>query len=225
MTENLEITAKTVEEATRKALVQLGVGLDDLEIIVINQGRSGILGLGAEDARIRVTVRESKEPEGNRDIEAARKILEELLLKMGVRATVKVEAPGEITDEDGETSPVILNVENGDLGILIGRRGQTIDALQYLLRLILTRQLKSKIPVMVDVEGYKQRRYEDLRTLALNVAEQVKDRRASIRLEPMPPFERRIIHTALAKDQDVITESMGEGDNRKVVVRPKLKER
>jgi len=223
--ENLEITAKTVEEATKQALARLNAGLDDVEIKVLNPGKNGILGLGAEDARISVRLRNSTTHEENQDIELARKILEDLLTRLGIQAEVIVEAPGIDNGEDGEPSPVILNVVDGDLGTLIGRRGQTIDALQYLLRLILTRQVKSKIPVMVDVEGYKKRRYEDLRMMALNVAEQVKSRKSSIRLEPMPPFERRIIHTTLASDPEIQTESIGEGDDRKVVVRPKLKGR
>ena len=126
-------------------------------------------------------------------------------------------------NEEGESNPVIFNITGDDLGILIGRRGQTLDALQYLVRLITSRQTKSKTPIMIDVENYKQRRYEDLRTLALNVAAQVKARRSSFRLEPMPAFERRIIHLTLANDPDVTTESIGEGEARKVVVLPKVK--
>jgi spoIIIJ-associated protein len=218
-----------VEEATKKALDQLNVGLDEVEITVLNRGKSGILGLGSEDAKISVKLRQDQpvsinqdQPAGNnKDIETARKILEELLSKIGVKAKVEVEMPGSMTDDDGEASPAILNVTDGDLGQLIGRRGQTIDALQYLFRLILAKQTKSKIPVMVDVENYKQRRYEDLRTLALNVAAQVKARKISVKLEPMPAFERRIVHTTLSNDPDVVTESTGEGDARKVVVMPK----
>jgi spoIIIJ-associated protein len=222
--ENLEISAKTVEEAIKKALTQLNVGLEEIDVTVLTQGRGGILGLGAEDAKISVKLRQVQPVDGNKDIESAediesaRKILQDLLELMGVEARIEVGLPDEMTDEDGEPNPAVLNVVDGDLAVLIGRRGQTIDALQYLLRLILSKQTKSKFPVMVDVENYKQRRYEDLRTLALNVASQVKVRRTAIRLEPMPAFERRIVHTTLANDPEVTTESIGDGDSRKVVV-------
>jgi spoIIIJ-associated protein len=122
-----------------------------------------------------------------------------------------------------EAEPVVINIIGDDLGILIGRRGQTLDALQYFVRLITSRKTKSRTPIMIDVEGYKKRRYEDLRILAANVADQVKARGSSIRLEPMSPYERRIIHVALASDVDVKTESMGDGDSRRVVVSPKSK--
>ena len=219
--ENLEISGKTVEEATKKALAQLNVGLEEIEVTVLNRGKSGILGLGAEEAKISVKLRQDAEAKNNQEVELARQTLQELLDKIGIEAKIEVELPGSMTDEDGEPNPAILNVTDGDLGQLIGRRGQTIDALQYLFRLILAKKTRTKIPVMVDVENYKQRRYEDLRTLALNVAAQVKARKSSVKLEPMPAFERRIIHTTLANDPDVTTESTGEGDARKVTVMPK----
>jgi spoIIIJ-associated protein len=221
--ENLEISAKTVEEATKKALTQLNVGLEEIEVTVLTHGRSGILGLGAEDAKISVKLRQVQPAGDNEDIESARQILQDLLERMGIEARIEVELPGAMTDEDGEPNPAILNVVDDDLAVLIGRRGQTIDALQYLLRLILSKQTRSKFPVMVDVENYKHRRYEDLRTLALNVASQVKARKSSIRLEPMPAFERRIVHTTLANDPEVTTESVGEGDARKVMIMLKTK--
>jgi spoIIIJ-associated protein len=119
-------------------------------------------------------------------------------------------------------SPVIaLDVTGGDLGILIGRRGQTLVALQYVVRLILAHQAEARVPVVIDVEGYKQRRYEALQALALRVAEQVKTKKRAFALEPMPAYERRIIHLTLAGDPDVTTESTGEGETRKVVITPK----
>jgi len=156
-------------------------------------------------------------------IQDAKKILENILIKMGIKATVNVEMPLAALDEDGEVSPVVFNIIGGDQGVLIGRKGQTIDALQYILRLILSRKIKSRIPVMVDVENYRRNRYDDLKTLALNVAEQVKTKKTSVRLEPMSAFERRIIHLTLANDPDVMTESIGEGEFRKVVVMPRNK--
>ena len=224
MMEDLQISGKTVQEATKKALTRLNVGLDEIEVTVIKEGKSGILGLGSEDALIsvKVLVDDNKGNE-NEELKAARQILDTLLKNLGVNAEIEIKTPESILDEDGEENPVVFNVTGEDLGGLIGRRGQTLDALQYLVRLMFARQTKSKMPIMVDVESYKQRRFEDLRTLAFNVADQVKTRRASIRLEPMPAFERRIVHMTLANDPDVVTESIGEGESRKIVVSPKLK--
>ena len=212
-----------MEEATKKALTQLNVGLDEIEITVLNEGKSGILGLGSEDARIRVKLLKPGKNEEGEEVKVAKNILENLLSRMGIQAAVNVETSKMATSAEEEVQPLVFNVAGDDLGILIGRRGQTIDALQYLVRLISSRQSRSKIPIIVDVENYKQHRYESLRVLALNVAAQVKARRTSFRLEPMPAFERRIIHLTLANDPDVTTESIGEGEARKVVVEPKIK--
>jgi spoIIIJ-associated protein len=220
--ENLEITAKTVEEATKKALTQLNAGLDEVEITVLNEGRSGILGLGAEDARISVRLKKSQNVEDSSVAKSAREILENILNKTGIKAEINMEYGTELVEE-GEGNPITLNITGNDLGSLIGRRGQTLDALQYLVRLITTKQTHSKAPIIIDVENYKKRRYEDLRTLALNVAEQVKSKKSSFKLEPMSPFERRIIHLTLADDPEVTTESIGEGDARKVMIMLKAK--
>ena len=209
-----------MEEATKKALTQLNVGLDKVEITVLNEGKSGILGLGSEDARIRVKLMQPPKNEDSEAREIARDVLENLLSKMGVQSEIKVESPQALPAEEGEEEPVVFNISGEDLGILIGRRGQTLDALQYFVRLITSRKAKSRPPIVVDVEGYKQHRYDDLRVLAVNVAAQVKAKGLSIRLEPMPAYERRIIHLTLANDAEVKTESIGEGDARRVVVSP-----
>jgi spoIIIJ-associated protein len=221
MMDNLEITAKTVEEATKKARAIFNLDLDKLEITVISEGRSGILGLGSADAKISVKARQSETPVPEDELGEAKQVVQELLDKVGVKATLNVYAPQEALDEDGEANPVVFNLTGDDMGAMIGRRGQTIDAFQYLVRLILTRKTHSRIPIMIDVENYKQRRFDDLKTMALNVADQVKSRKSSVRLEPMTAYERRIIHMTLANDPDVLTESTGEGESRKVVVFPK----
>ncbi len=218
--ENLEISAKTVEEATKKALTHLNVGLDEVEITVLNEGRGGILGLGAEDARISVRLLKPEKGNENEEVAEATSVLKKILSLLGVNASVEI-ASSSLTHEDGEEVPVVLNIVGEDAGGLIGRRGQTLDSLQYLVRLITSKQSRPKTPVMIDIQGYKQRHYEDLRTMALNVASQVKANKSSIRLEPMSPFERRIVHMALADDPEVATESIGEGEMRKVVVYPK----
>jgi spoIIIJ-associated protein len=224
----LEISAKTVEEATKKALEELGVGLSEIEITVLNEGKSGILGLGAESARIRVKTLDKPEP-GNEapSTEIAsitQAILTTLLDKMGVSATVTQESSPLLSDEEEMDSEIAFNVEGEDLGVLIGRRGQTLACLQYIVRLMVAQKTRNWVPISIDVEGYKARRYESLKILAHHVAEQVRTNRTSFKLEPMPAFERRIIHITLAHDPDVTTESTGEGEARKVVVIPKRKD-
>jgi spoIIIJ-associated protein len=218
MMENLEICAKTVEEATKKALARLNVGLEEVEITVLNEGRSGILGIGSEDARISIRLMEMPLSDDAKLAKSAEEILHNILDKMGIQANIDIQEHSFSVAEDGDSDPVTLNITGNDLGILIGRKGQTLEALQYLVRLISSKKAKFKSPLIIDVENYKKRRYEDLRTLALNVAEQVKAKRSSLKLEPMSPFERRIIHLALADDPEIATESTGEGESRKVVV-------
>lgn len=150
--------------------------------------------------------------------DAAKNVLEKLLFLMGVEASVTSQA-NETTDG---SSSVTLNVTGNDLGILIGRRGLTLSSLQYLVRLMVSHQTKSREPVIIDIEGYKERRYKNLEAYARLMAETVKSSRKPFTFEPMSSFERRIIHVALSSDPDVTTESMGEGDARKVVILPKL---
>lgn len=153
--------------------------------------------------------------------EAAKKVLETLLDLMDIDASVTLSSEFTVEDEDGTTSSIGLNIEGEDLGILIGRRGQTMVSLQHIVRLIVTHQMQVKIPLVIDVEGYKQRRCEGLRALAGRLAEQVKVRKTPFTMEPMSAFERRVIHLALADHPDVTTESTGVGEARKVVILPK----
>ncbi len=212
-----------MEEATKKALTQLNAGLEEVEITVLNEGAGESADTQAEEAVISVRLVKPKKDELSGLIEDARRILETLLDKMDIQGEVQINTAAGGEDKEDRSITVTFNIVGDDMGILIGRRGQTLDALQYLFRLIVAKQIGSKIPIMVDVENYKQRRYEDLKTLALNVASQVKARKTAFRLEPMPAFERRIIHMTLADDPDVNTESTGEGEFRKVVVIPKQK--
>jgi len=156
----------------------------------------------------------------NEITEVAKSILEDLLAKLEVEASV-VAQPGEPVEEGEEVNPVTLDIEGEDLGVLIGRRGQTLASLQYIVRLMLGNRTENWVPVVIDVEGYKQRRYERLQSLAWRLADQVKERNVPFTLEPMLPYERRIIHLTLADDDDVITESIGEGESRRVVIRLK----
>ena len=152
--------------------------------------------------------------------ELAKGILEALLTRMGVAASVVPQAKP-VTREEEAATPFAFDIEGDDLGILIGRRGQTLACLQFMVRLIVSHQTKVWAPIAIDVEGYKQRRSERLRGLAQNLAERVKARGGAFTLEPMLAYERRIIHLALADHPDVTTESIGEGESRKVVIRPK----
>ena len=176
------------------------------------------MGLGAEEARIRVEPLVPA-PEESDIADAAKGILEALLSMMGVAASV---APPARSFVEGEaTAPIAFDIKGDDLGILIGRRGQTLSCLQYIVRLIVGHQTEAWVPIIIDVEGYKQRRYEALQALAWHIAEQVKTGGEPFTLEPMSAYERRIIHLTLAEHPDVTTQSIGEGEARKVVISPK----
>jgi len=150
--------------------------------------------------------------------EVAENILETLLDLMGISASV---TPLSEFMVEGALASLTLNVEGEDLGILIGRRGQTLSCLQYIVRIIVGHQTQVWLPIIIDVEGYKQRRYNALQALAWRVAEQVKAKGTPFTLEPMLAFDRRIIHLTLAGHPDVATESSGEGEARRVVILPK----
>jgi len=149
----------------------------------------------------------------------AKDIIEALLAMMGLTASVTRQEAGPVSgDEEEAAAPIAFNIEGDDLGLLIGRRGQTLACLQYIVRIIVGQQTESWLPIVIDVEGYKQRRYEALRTLALRIAERVKTSKMPFTLEPMPAYERRITHLTLADHPDVTTQSIGEGESRKVVI-------
>lgn len=206
----IEETAKTVQEAVQAALEQLGVDEEQVEVTVLREGKSGVLGLGVEEARVKVKL--LAQPRDGDVVKVAREVAETLIESMGLDAEVTA------TQATKGNLPVALDIEGDDLGILIGRRGQTLASLQYIIRLIVAEKLKMWVPINVDIAGYKKRRYESLRSLALRLAEQVKTSRHLITLEPMPADERRIIHLTLADTPDVVTESMGEGEGRKVAI-------
>ena len=216
--ESLEMSAKTVEEAIQLALEKLNVSREKVEVAVIKEGKPGILGLGGEEAVVRVTPLENGPAEEVDISDRAEEILENLLAAMGVQASVVVNVePG---GEKGVAGSVTLDIIGDDLGILIGRWGQTLASLQYMVRLILAHQLKAWLPVTIDVEGYKQRRFEALQNLAYRLAEQVQIEKAPFTLETMPAYERRIIHMTLAEHPKVTTRSIGMGESRRVVIEP-----
>lgn len=213
MTE-LEVSARTVDEATRVALEQLGVSRNEVEIIVLKKGKSGVLGMGSEDARIRVIVLTENQPvsESCNEDDLCKQVLSQLLKAMGMSAEITVSREADVN------APLTLNIEGDDLGVLIGRRGQALSSLQYIVRLIVAEKTKKWMSINVDVDWYKKRHYDGLKKLALRLADQVSKRRRPITMEPMPPDERRIIHMTLANQPDVTTQSTGEGDGRRVVI-------
>ncbi|ACZ62029.1 RNA-binding cell elongation regulator Jag/EloR [Dehalococcoides mccartyi] len=219
----VETSAKTVEEAIKLGLNQLNVSRDEVEIEVLSEGRHGLLGLRGEDARVCLHLIENEydddiAPGNQMDAgDLAQNILETLLDKMDIEAYVDILPEKMVTDEESQPSTV-LNIVGEDLGILIGRKGQTLISLQQVVRLMLSHQLGRFEPVVVDVNGYRQRRLSSLQALAWRTAEQVKLRRMPFSLDPMPAYERRIIHLALADDDEVTTQSVGFGESRKVVV-------
>lgn len=202
--EELEIAAKTVEQATEEAEKRLGIGRDQFETVVVKEGKSGIFRGEGAVIRVKPLVPLEKDIVG-----VAIEVLENLLRLM--------EVTGAINASSGEI-PIALDIEGDDLGILIGRRGQTLACLQYIVRLIVAGRLKAWLPLSIDICGYKKRRRDSLQKLALRLAEQVKLRHRAMTLEPMPADERRIIHLALANHPDVVTHSVGEGEGRKVVI-------
>ena len=204
--EEREITAKTVEQAIKEAERQLGISRDQFEVEVVREGKSGVLGVRGKEAVIRVNPLTPPEEDV---VKVVTEVLGTLLRLMGVTGRVEV-----LSDE----IPVTLNIEGDDLGILIGRRGQTLASLGHITKLIVAARLKAWLPLNVDVAGYKKRRQDSLQRLALYLAEQVKSRHRAITMEPMPPAERRVIHLSLADHPDVVTNSIGEGENRKVVI-------
>jgi len=223
---SVEVSGRTVDEAIGKALEELGADLDQVETEVLSQGSRGILGLGAEQARVRVTLVETPgyptEEAAEESWEAreevskvAVEVLGDLLRHMGIRATVVVREPS-----DDRPMPVVLDVQGDDLGLLIGRQGETLRDLQYITRLIASRKLQRWVNVVVDVAGYKIRRERVLTELAERMAERVIADGRPLSLEPMPAHERRIVHIALRDHEQVTTESTGEGQRRKVVISP-----
>jgi len=207
--DELEITANTVEEALEEAEERLGMKRDRFEVEVIKEGKSGILGIGGEEAVIKVRLLPSVEEDL---VKIAREVLDKLLNLLGVTAEVEV-----LSDQ----IPTTFNIKGDDLGILIGRHGQTIVSLEYIVKLIVAARLKGWQPLFIDIGGYRERRRSSLQQLALNLAEQVKLEHRDITLEPMSASERRIIHLTLADHPEVVTHSIGVGEDRKVVISPK----
>ncbi|WP_265445920.1 RNA-binding cell elongation regulator Jag/EloR [Acetivibrio straminisolvens] len=203
MPQFVEKSAKTVKEAVDLALAELNATEDNVEIEVLEEGTKGIFGLiGSKLARVKVTLKET----GG---EKAKKFLLDIFSKMKVSADVLVE-------ESEDT--ILLRIQGDDIGIIIGRRGETLDALQYLTSLVVNKSKQGYKRLVIDIENYRQKREETLVKLANRLADRVIKYKKDITLEPMNPYERRIIHSSLQNHKYVETYSVGEEPNRKVII-------
>ena len=200
--EELEVTAKTTDEAIAEALKTLKVERDDVEITVLDEGSRGILGIGGRP--VKVLVKKAIDP-----AVMAKNFLNELLEKMQVTAVVQAES------SDKELN---VNIIGEEKGLLIGKRGQTLDAIQYITNLVVNKGEAQFLNVIVDTENYRKRRRETLETLSHNLARKVKQTKRSVVLEPMSSFERKIIHSALQNDRYVTTRSEGDEPFRNIVI-------
>ena len=209
----ITVTAKNVDEAILQASMQLGVSRDRLQYEVVEKGSAGILGglIGAKPAVIRATKIETID-------EKAADFLHDVFGAMGI----SVDVESKLNEEEKELE---INLSGDEMGILIGKRGQTLDSLQYLVSLVVNKESEDYLRVKLDTENYRERRKETLETLAKNIAYKVKRTRRPVSLEPMNPYERRIIHSALQNDKYVFTRSEGEEPFRHVVIALKREER
>ncbi len=202
--EYIEVSAKTVNDAVIDACQKLGITSDKLEYQVLEEGSNGFLGIGAKPAVIRAVAKKSLE-------DNARDFLNDVFDAMKLTVAVKI-----IYDEENRYMDIDLSGD--EMGVLIGKRGQTLDSLQYLVSLVVNKESENYIRVKVDTENYRQRRKETLENLARNIAYKVKNTKRPVSLEPMNPYERRVIHSALQNDRYVTTHSEGEEPFRRVVV-------
>ena len=239
---SLEVIAPTVEEAVSRGAEELGIPEGDLQVEVLDEGGKGFLGISSRQARVRLSVgipgdapasheeptHEDSSPvssvaaSSDDDAEAVRvthDTVVELVQRLGLEAQVSAEW-GE-KDPEARIRPLLVDVQGDDLGILIGRGGETLTALQYISRLIVAKELERPVAVVIDIEGYRARREQQLGHLAQKMAAQAMELDRTMELEPMPPNERRIIHVALRDNPAVTTESIGEGSTRKVTIIPK----
>ncbi len=201
----LEITAKTVDDALTEALIKLETTSDNVDYEVIEKESSGFLGLfNNKPARIRVKLKFSI-------VNLAKEFLEKVFKAMNIDAKIEI-------NYDEANASIDINIIGEDMGVLIGKRGQTLDSLQYLVSLVLNKGSDSYLKVKLDTENYRQRRKETLENLGRNIAYKVKRTKKSVSLEPMNPYERRIIHSVLQNDKFVETHSEGEEPYRKVVI-------
>ncbi len=239
---SVEIIAPSLEQALEQASADMGLPIEAFETEVLDEGGKGLFGFGGRQARFRLKVRSeylpddlaerehtsTQAPHAEREqisdtdeetLRIAQETVNELLQRMGIDA--RVEGRWGQADAPDKIRPLYIDIHGKDLSILIGRRGETLAALQYITRLIVGKELKRPVAVLIDIEGYRSRREDQLRRLARRVASQAVETSRTMTLEPMPAFERRIIHIELRNHPDVDTLSVGEGNRRKVTIIPK----
>ena len=200
----IEVSAKTVDDALTEALVTLGATSDQVEYEVIEKGSNGFLGIGSKNAVIKIRKKQSAEG-------SVRDFLSQIFAAMQMEVEILVKV-------DEEEKMIDVELKGAEMGLLIGKRGQTLDSLQYLTNLAVDKNSENYYKVKVDTEDYRKRRKETLENLAKNIAYKVKRTKRPVSLEPMNPFERRVIHSALQNDRYVTTHSEGEEPFRHVVV-------
>jgi len=239
MEQAIETTGADVEAAIEAGLARLGVTRDAVEVEVLDEGSGGVFGLGARQARARLTVKPRPAPivvdepatppvaeppadeEKEHEAQVAQGVLQELLALMGIdQVQIDVRRADPAAGEEEDETPLVLNVHGPNTDVLIGHRGKTLAALQRITRLIVSQELACRTWLVVDVGGFKAQRERSLRRLALRMAEQAERTDRTVTLEPMPPNERRIIHITLRNHPHVTTRSVGEGDRRKVTIAP-----
>ena len=207
MKKELIVTAKTVEEAKEKAALELGIAVENIEFTVLEEGKRGFLGIGATEAKVSATY-----TLGGADIALA--FIEQVVSDMELNLTVAKKA--------GNNDDILITVDGEGAGLLIGHHGETLDSLQYLANLAANKKVKGEkhdyVKITLDIEGYRAKREETLRALARRMAAKVVKYKKSVMLEPMNPYERRIIHSEVQHVAGVSTNSIGSENNRRVVM-------
>jgi spoIIIJ-associated protein len=208
----IETTGKSPEEAIELALKELDAERGQVEIDVVSEGKAGLLGIvGGEPARVRVTVLE----QATDAVKVTSDIIERLVDLMDVDVVVNLRSA-----EREDVGGPVFDITGDDSGLLIGRRGETLKSLQFMVGFLAARKMEQRVNLFLDVSGYQERRYKSLNNLARRVADRVASSGRPVTLEPMPPDERRIVHLALAENPEVTTTSTGEGDGRQITVAP-----
>ena len=202
--DSIEITAKTVDDAITEGLIKLGTTSDKIETEIIEKGSSGFLGIGSRPAVVKIWKKFTIE-------DHVRNFLSDIFNAMNMTVEINI-----TKSEDDKN--INVDLKGDEMGVLIGKRGQTLDFLQYLTNLAVGKQVKEFVKVKIDTEDYRKRRRETLENLARNIAYKVKRTKRPVSLEPMNPFERRVIHSALQNDRYVSTHSEGEEPFRHVVI-------
>jgi spoIIIJ-associated protein len=202
--QTVEKKGKNVEEAIRAALDELGCEIEDVSVEILEEASKRLLGfMGNKPAVVKVSLREKPEAE-------ARRVVEDLLQRMKIDYQIE-----KVEWDNGVTR---INIVGNDMGLLIGRKGETLNALQFIAGLMLNRKREEKIRIVLDVEDYRKKREQSLESLAIRLSEKVKQTQKNVIMRPMSSQERRIVHTVLQEDPQLVTYSMGEEPNRKVVI-------